>query len=103
MASFDGAKFFSQSFEYHVDKPETQVIEYSEESIQEEREKMSDEIHAVYQEIYDMAREAMNFQFGEFVHHGIQAGSHAIDAWEHYREMHRMELENQSEQENQQE
>ncbi len=73
--------------------PTLLFIQYSKDEIEEEREKMRDDLNAAYQEVYDMAQEAMNFEFKEVVHHGIQAKSHALDAWDHYREAKRMERE----------
>lgn len=73
------------------------IIKYSEQEIQKERDATREELNQVYGEVYEAAREAMNFQAGEVAHHTIQAGGHALEAWDHNREANRMERENKKE------
>ena len=73
------------------------IIRYTEQEIQKERDATKEELNQVYGEVYEAAREAMNFQAGEVAHHTIQAGSHALEAWDHNSEANRMEKENKKE------
>lgn len=73
------------------------LVKHSQESIDRERQGASDAWDRVNGHVYDMAREAMNLHAGDAAHHGIQAGSCAIEALEHTREARRMENENKNE------
>jgi hypothetical protein len=73
------------------------LVEYKEKEIQNERDQAKKELSEANDHLYNMGREALNFQASDAVHHGIQAGTHAWSAWEHYREAERMGRENDRE------
>lgn len=73
--------------------PNLVLVENSQKDINREREAASQSWDEVNGHLYDLAREAMNLNFGDAAHHAIQAGSCILDALEHSREADRMEQE----------
>ena len=75
------------------------LLKYADQDIQQEREAVGKELREAHSHVYDMARETLNSHFGDAVEHGMQAGTHAWEAFEHHREASRMERENEQERE----